>query len=144
MNKIRRTRPSHRAGLRRRAADPRGATNQRRAGLADSLSPGSSTAVSATGGWTRTGITGDQTYLCRHGYTSTQCAGQPRPKTLYIRDDHLVDEIHIRIGDSDNDGHAKLKHDRTRGRRIATALRHSGKFIVCDSAGWRLEEVDSS
>jgi site-specific DNA recombinase len=31
------------------------------------------------------------TYRCRHSLTSTQRAGQPRPKTLYIREDHLVD-----------------------------------------------------
>ncbi|MEV7046155.1 recombinase family protein [Amycolatopsis sp. NPDC051061] len=31
------------------------------------------------------------TCRCRHGHTSTQRAGQPRPKTLYVREDYLVD-----------------------------------------------------
>jgi site-specific DNA recombinase len=87
---------------------------------------------------------GRPTHRCRHGYTSTRRAGQPRPKTLYIREDHLVDQIHIRLGDQGNDGSTKLKHDRTRSRRIATALRDSRNFIVYDSAGRRLQETNSS
>jgi site-specific DNA recombinase len=87
---------------------------------------------------------GRPTYRCRHGHTSTQRASQSRPKTLYIREDHLVDEIHIRIGDQDGDGHVPLESARTRSSRIATALRNSGRYVVCDSAGWRLQEIDSS
>ncbi|MEV6823397.1 recombinase family protein [Amycolatopsis sp. NPDC051102] len=87
---------------------------------------------------------GRPTYRCRHGHTSTQCAGQPRPKTLYIREDHLVDEIHIRLGVQDDDGHARLKSARARSSRVAIALRDSGQYVVCDSAGWRLKEIDSS
>jgi site-specific DNA recombinase len=87
---------------------------------------------------------GRPTYRCRHGHTSTQRANQPRPKTLYIREDHLVDQIDIRLDAQEADSLIKLEHDRTRSRRIATALRDSGKFIVCDGAGWRLEEIDSS
>ncbi len=49
---------------------------------------------------------GRPAYRCRHGYTSTQCTGQPRPRTLYIREDHLVEEISIRLGDEGHDGHA--------------------------------------
>jgi recombinase/recombinase-like zinc beta ribbon protein/resolvase-like protein len=40
---------------------------------------------------------GRATYRCRHGHTSTQRVDQPRPKTLYIREDHLVDQIDIRF-----------------------------------------------
>jgi hypothetical protein len=87
---------------------------------------------------------GRPTYRCRHGYTSTQCTGQPRPRTLYIREDHLVDEISIRLGDQGNDGHAKAEFDQLRHRRVAAALRDSGKIIVYDGAGWRLQEIDSS
>jgi site-specific DNA recombinase len=87
---------------------------------------------------------GRPTYRCRHGHTSTQRAGQERPKTLYIREDHLIDQINIRLGDQGNDGCAKLERDRTRSARVAAALRDSGKHIVCDSAGWRLGEIDSS
>jgi site-specific DNA recombinase len=87
---------------------------------------------------------GRPTYRCRHGHTSTQRTGQPRPKTLYLREDHLVDEIHVRLGVQDGYGHATLESARTRSSRVATALRGSGQVIVCDSAGWRLEEIDSS
>ncbi|RSM40755.1 recombinase [Amycolatopsis balhimycina DSM 5908] len=84
------------------------------------------------------------TYRCRHSHTSTQRAGQGRAKTLYIREDHLVEEISIRLGDEGNDGHATPELDRIRHRRVAAALRDSGKIIVCDSVGWRLQEIDSS
>ncbi|MEU0528963.1 zinc ribbon domain-containing protein [Amycolatopsis tolypomycina] len=87
---------------------------------------------------------GRPTYRCRHGHTSTQLAGHPRPKTLYIREDHLVEAIRIRLGDQDGDGHATLESDRTRSSRVASALRNSGRFVVCDNAGWQLEEIDSS
>jgi hypothetical protein len=76
---------------------------------------------------------GRPTYRCRHGHTSTQCAGQPRPKTLYIR-----------LGDEGNDGHATPELDQPRHKRVAAALRNSGKIIVYDSAGWRLTEIGSS
>ncbi len=87
---------------------------------------------------------GRPTYRCRHGHTSTQRAGQPRSKTLYIREDHLIDELNIQLGDEGNDGHATPELDRPRHRRVAAALRNSGKIIVYDGAGWRLEEIDSS
>ncbi|MGW3995191.1 recombinase family protein [Amycolatopsis sp. NPDC004772] len=87
---------------------------------------------------------GRPTYRCRHGHTSSQRAGQPRPKTLYIREDHLVDEIHVRLGVQDGDGHATLESVRTRSSRVATALRGSGQFVVYDDAGWQLEKIDSS
>jgi len=87
---------------------------------------------------------GRATYRCRHGHTSTRQVDQPRPKTLYIREDHLIDEISIGLGDEGNDGHATTELDRPRRRRVAAALRDSGKIIVFDSAGWRLKEIDSS
>ncbi|MEV4143621.1 recombinase family protein [Amycolatopsis sp. NPDC049691] len=87
---------------------------------------------------------GRPTYRCRHGHTSTQRAGQPRLKSLYIREDHLVDEIHVRLGVQDGDGHAGLKSARALSSRVAIALRDSGQYVVCDNAGWRLQKVDSS
>ncbi|WP_206797169.1 hypothetical protein [Amycolatopsis sp. MtRt-6] len=70
--------------------------------------------------------------------------GLERPKTLYIREDHLVDEISIRLGDEGNDGRATSEFDRLRHGRVAAALRESGKIIVYDGAELRLEETDSS
>ncbi|KDN22417.1 recombinase [Amycolatopsis rifamycinica] len=87
---------------------------------------------------------GRPTYRCRHGHTSTQRAGQLRPKTLYVREDHLVDEIHIRLRGEGNDGHTELESARTRSSHVAVALRDSGRFVVYDIAGWRLEKIDSS
>jgi hypothetical protein len=82
---------------------------------------------------------GRPTYRCRHGQTSTRGAGQPRPKTLYIREDHLVDQINIRLGDQGHDGHATLESVWTRSSRVAVALRDSGQFVVCDwSRRWFL------
>jgi site-specific DNA recombinase len=78
---------------------------------------------------------GRATYRCRHGHTSTQSPSQSRPKTLYIREDHLVDEISIRLEDEGHDGHATPELDRPRRRRVAAALRKSGKIIIYDSAG---------
>ncbi|WP_208608192.1 hypothetical protein [Amycolatopsis pretoriensis] len=87
---------------------------------------------------------GRATYRCRHGHTSTQRAGQHRPKTLYIREDYLVEAICIRLGEGGKDGHAAPELDQQRHRRVATALRDSSKIIVYDHAGWRLQEIDSS
>ncbi|MEV6871586.1 recombinase family protein [Amycolatopsis sp. NPDC051128] len=87
---------------------------------------------------------GRPTYRCRHGHTSTQRASQERAKTLYIREDHLVDEISIQLGDQGHDGHSTPELDRPRHRRVAAALRDSGKIIIYDGAGWRLQEIDSS
>ncbi|MGW5746790.1 recombinase family protein, partial [Amycolatopsis sp. NPDC003861] len=87
---------------------------------------------------------GRPTYRCRHGHTGTQRADQPQLKTLYIREDHLVDEIHIRLGIQDGDVHARLKSARALSSRVAIALRDSGQYVVCDSDGWRLKEIDSS
>lgn len=87
---------------------------------------------------------GRPTYRCRHGHTSTQRTSHERPKTLYIREDHLVDQIGIRLEDQGNAGAAKLEHGRTRSSHVATALRSSGQFIIYDDAGWRLEKIDSS
>ncbi|MGK3206085.1 recombinase family protein [Amycolatopsis sp. MEPSY49] len=70
---------------------------------------------------------GRATYRCRHGYNSTQCAGQSRPKTLYIREDYLVEEISVRLGEEGND---TPELDRPRHRRVAAALRHSRMIIV--------------
>jgi len=73
-----------------------------------------------------------------------QSANAPaRPNTLYVREDELVDHIHSRLGDQ-GDGSTKLKPDQTRSKHIATALRDSGQFIIYDSTGWRLQEIDSS
>ncbi|MFJ1767884.1 hypothetical protein ACIOD2_46715 [Amycolatopsis sp. NPDC088138] len=88
---------------------------------------------------------GRPTYRCRHGHTSTQRANQQRPKTLYIREDRLIDQINIRLGYQGHDGHATPESDWTRSSsRVAVALRDSGRFVVRDSAGWRLQEIDSS
>ncbi|GHG42698.1 MULTISPECIES: recombinase family protein [Amycolatopsis] len=87
---------------------------------------------------------GRPTYRCRHGHTSTQRAGQERAKTLYIREDHLIDQINIRLEEQVSAVAAKLEPDRTRSTRVATALRDSGKRIICDNAGWRLQEIDST
>jgi hypothetical protein len=67
-----------------------------------------------------------------------------RPKTLYIREDHLVEEISIRLEDGGNDCHATPTLDRPRHRRVAAALRDSGKIIVYAGAGWRLKEIYSN
>jgi site-specific DNA recombinase len=87
---------------------------------------------------------GRPTYRCRHGHTSTQRANRSRPKTLYIREDRLTGELNVRLGNQGNDVRTQLEPDRTRSRRIAAALRDSGQFIICDSAGWRLETIDST
>ncbi|MEU4674511.1 recombinase family protein [Amycolatopsis sp. NPDC023774] len=87
---------------------------------------------------------GRPTYRCRHGHTSTQSTNQNRPKTLYIREDHLIDKISIRLEDQTTNSHNEASRDRTRSNRIAAALRDSGSFVVCDSTGCRLESINST
>ncbi|QYN26575.1 recombinase family protein [Amycolatopsis sp. DSM 110486] len=87
---------------------------------------------------------GRPTYRCRHGHTSTRGPNQARPKTLYIREDHLIDQISIQLEDpTTHGGHTGPGSDRTRRNRIATALRTSATFVICDSTGWRLETINS-
>ncbi|QYN26408.1 recombinase family protein [Amycolatopsis sp. DSM 110486] len=87
---------------------------------------------------------GRPTYRCRHGHRSTQGPTQTRPKTLYIREDHLIDQISIRLGDQTTTGHNEPAPNRTQPSRIATALRTSGTFVICDHAGCRLETINST
>ncbi|MFI5614860.1 recombinase family protein [Amycolatopsis sp. NPDC051903] len=51
---------------------------------------------------------GRPTYRCRHGHSSTRRPNQARPKTIYIREDHLIDQISIQLGDQTTNSHTTL------------------------------------
>ncbi|MFI5615569.1 recombinase family protein [Amycolatopsis sp. NPDC051903] len=87
---------------------------------------------------------GRPTYRCRHGHTSAQGATQPRPKTLYVREDHLIEQINIRVGHRSTESQTTPEPDRTRSSRVAAELRDSGRLIILDNTGWRLETINST
>ena len=74
-------------------------------------------------------------YRCRHGHNSAQPGSSSRPKTLYLREDHLLD---------------RLRDDRQLRRQlaelayrdpdaIANCLRSHNAIIVCDHHSWAVE-----
>ncbi|RJQ92547.1 recombinase family protein [Amycolatopsis panacis] len=80
-------------------------------------------------------------YRCRHGHSSARQPATGRPKTIYLREDHLIDRIAAHIGDSDD--HDAGGHVRT--CLIAAELRATGSIVVCDRRGVTLvSECDVS
>ncbi|MGW4129856.1 recombinase family protein [Amycolatopsis japonica] len=68
-------------------------------------------------------------YRWRHGHSSARQSTAGRPKTIYLREDHLTDRIAELLGDlvdHDARGHA-------RARVVAAELRATGLIVVCDS-----------
>lgn len=74
-------------------------------------------------------------YRCRHGYTSSRTKASPRPKILYIREDHLLDPVqqdralhrnHPRLGSLDPE-------------KVAAYLHTNNMIIVCDHHTWTIE-----
>ncbi|WP_410659614.1 recombinase family protein [Amycolatopsis sp. lyj-112] len=71
-------------------------------------------------------------YRCRHGHTSAHQPAAERPKTIYLREDHLINSLTARL-DIDNGLHG---HSRTSA--VATELRARGSIVVCCDEGWTL------
>jgi site-specific DNA recombinase len=72
-------------------------------------------------------------YRCRHGYTSSTAS--PRPKILYIREDHLQD--HIRHDRGLHRHHPALRSPDP--EKLASYLRTNNMIIVCDHHTWTIE-----
>ncbi|MEW2386435.1 hypothetical protein AB0873_30865 [Micromonospora sp. NPDC047707] len=74
-------------------------------------------------------------YRCRHGHTSSRTKASPRPKILYLREDHLVDGIR-------HDRGLHRHHPALRSpdpEMVATYLRTNNMIIVCDQRTWTIE-----
>lgn len=65
-------------------------------------------------------------YRCRHGYNSTRPRPRDAPKSLYLREDHLLATLGQRLAPDIN--HA------AEPQRIASHLRSTGLAVVCDRA----------
>ncbi len=66
-------------------------------------------------------------YRCRHGHTSAHQPTVERPKTIYLREDHLIDSLTAHLGDFDDHtlhGHARI---------VASKLRNAGSIIIYHS-----------
>ncbi|UUV32953.1 recombinase family protein [Amycolatopsis roodepoortensis] len=70
-------------------------------------------------------------YRCRHGHSSARQPATGRPKTIYLREDHLIDRIAAHFGDLDDHD----ARDHARARVVAAELRATGAIVVCDSEG---------
>ncbi|MBA8823827.1 DNA invertase Pin-like site-specific DNA recombinase [Saccharopolyspora lacisalsi] len=73
-------------------------------------------------------------YRCRHGHTSSQRRSPGQPKTLYRREDHLLDQLTAHL--TSPDGTAVLHEEETRADDIVGYLRDNDLIIVCDEKGW--------
>nr|WP_281259333.1 zinc ribbon domain-containing protein [Actinomadura meyerae] len=63
-------------------------------------------------------------YRCRHGYNSTTPRSRDAPKNLYLREDHLLDELMRQL--SPRLGEARSPHE------LVAHLKRNGLAIVCD------------
>ncbi|WP_433125516.1 recombinase family protein [Micromonospora sp. CA-240977] len=74
-------------------------------------------------------------YRCRHGNTSTRPTSSRRQKTLYVREDHLLDRIR-------HDSCLRRHHPAMRDQdpdSVAGYLRLNNMIIVCDHDAWTIE-----
>lgn len=74
-------------------------------------------------------------YRCRHGHTSSRTKSSPRPKILYIREDHLLDRVqHDRVLHRHHPALRSLDPE-----KVAGYLRTNNIIIVCDHRAWTIE-----
>ncbi|MGY3521006.1 recombinase family protein [Micromonospora sp. PTRAS2] len=74
-------------------------------------------------------------YRCRHSHTSSHTKASHRPKTLYIREDHLLDRIRHERG-------LHRHHPALRSPdpvKVAAHLRTNNMIVVCDQHTWTIE-----
>ncbi|TWJ21069.1 recombinase family protein [Micromonospora endolithica] len=74
-------------------------------------------------------------YRCRHANTSTSPSSSRRQKTLYVREDHLLDRIQ-------HDSCLRRHHPAMRDQdpdSVAGYLRLNNMIIVCDHEAWTIE-----
>ncbi|SFP00368.1 Recombinase zinc beta ribbon domain-containing protein [Saccharopolyspora antimicrobica] len=70
-------------------------------------------------------------YRCRHGHTSARTQ-TPIPKSTYVREDHLLDGLRVRLNDATGDNTS-----------LADYLRTKGLVIVYRGPDWSVEEAQS-
>lgn len=68
-------------------------------------------------------VNGRSGYRCRHGYNSTKPRSRDAPKNLYLREDHLLDELMRQL--SSRLGEARSPHE------LVAHLKRNGLAIVC-------------
>lgn len=81
---------------------------------------------------------GRPTYRCRHGHSNTQHPGTSRLKTLYIREDHLIDRIapHIEeVNDEPTQGQHPITHANGESRR-QSATREGASLATTTAGTW--------
>jgi hypothetical protein len=66
-------------------------------------------------------VNGRPGYRCRHGHTSARNRPPEIPKNVYIREDHLLDDLRVRFAETAGDG----------GSAIADYPRSNNLTIIC-------------
>lgn len=79
-------------------------------------------------------------YRCRHGRSSARPAGTVPAKTVYIREDRILDELPERLTHV-VDSHISSGVDHC---QLAPLLRANGIMIICDTNGWALSATASA
>jgi len=69
---------------------------------------------------------GHARYRCRHGYTSASDAQPDRPKTVYVREDQLIEQARAQLA-----SHIGVEPDNINPTTLATRLRDRHITIVC-------------
>jgi hypothetical protein len=82
-------------------------------------------------------------YRCRHGYTSSRARSSVRPRSVYVREDVLLDQLVAfgpERGGHDVDGRG-ADDVRSRVAAIVSSLRTDAMVIVHDGAVWELATI---
>ncbi|GIF64143.1 putative recombinase [Asanoa ishikariensis] len=84
----------------------------------------------AEGHW----VHGRARYRCRHGHTSANAPRPDRPKTLYVREDHLLEQARAQLSPR-----AAERGDGSNPAGLAAQLRVRGITIVCTAVSVTLD-----
>jgi len=77
---------------------------------------------------------GHARYRCRHGYTSASDAQPDRPKTVYVREDQLIEQARAQLA-----SHIGVEPDDINPTTLATRLRERSITIVCTAVSITLD-----
>ena len=83
-------------------------------------------------------------YRCRHGHTSAKPPTPGRPKTLYLREDHILVLIAVqldRLGPHDQTDHPTIN---SAPGEVAEHLRTNGIVITCQAGTCTLDTSSTS
>jgi DNA invertase Pin-like site-specific DNA recombinase len=81
-------------------------------------------------------------YRCRHGYTSGTPRPPGQPRNLYIREDHILGGLPMRLADLALTSDAASRFGTQEPEHTVALLRHHGLIISCGHMGWKISPRD--